>query len=99
MKRPYTPWSNQENKALARMKAEGKSYREIAVALGRSYEAVYNRIAAERRDFVRPAKRSGPFPQITISRSQLCVHYARGWRVAGFRGDRVVLEWPHGKGA
>lgn len=94
MKRPYSEWSNREHETMLRMRREGFTVREIAEAIGRSFNAVASRVQ-QRKTYGRAkvVKSGSPARQrITIEHSQVPEFYENGWRFVEFDGERCVFE-------
>lgn len=96
MKRPYSEWTNREHETMLRMKADGFTVREIAEAVGRSYNAVASRLQ-QRKTFCRPkvqilVELPKPRERITIEKSEVPDLYERGWRFVAFDGEQCVFE-------
>ena len=94
MTKSYSEWSNREHETMLRMKKDGFKAREIAEALGRSYDAVASRLQQRKvyRRVVVTEERQHARPRITIEKSQVPDLYERGWRFVGFDGEQCVFE-------
>jgi hypothetical protein len=89
---PYREWTNREHETLLRMRQEGAPVREIATTVGRSYNAVIGRIQ-QYNLYARVSERQSLPPlRMTVEKSQVPDLYERGWRFAGFDGDKCVFE-------
>lgn len=95
MTRPYTPWSHEEDAALLRLRAAGKTNKQISGIIGRSHCAVCSRVTRSNLAFINTAPLPEAPPRIRIQQYEVVDHYERGWRFIGFERGLCVFEWPH----
>ena len=91
---PYREWTNREHETMVRMRSEGFTCREIAEALGRSFNAVASRVQ-QRKSYRRVDDVSAPprsYERVTIEKAEVPHWYERGWRFVGFDGTQCVFE-------
>lgn len=81
-KRSYKRWTNDEELVIISMRADGKSNKEIADALGRTYGAICQKVA----QMIGECKiQKGRFPKVTVLEvakiaSEYCNNHSEGFR-------------------
>lgn len=91
----YSEWTNREHETMLRMKKDGFKVREIAEALGRSFNAVASRLQ-QRKTYGRVAviKEVQPAPlRRIIKKSEVPEFYESGWRFVEFAGEQCIFEF------
>jgi hypothetical protein len=90
--RSRTRWTTKEHAWLVNLIAQGKTSREAAYILGRSYSAVHIRAFLHN---LRPRPERKPMPTACICKDDLIDWYALGWRFSGFSATGLCMSWPN----
>lgn len=85
-------WTPQEHLLAERLKREGMTNKEIAVAIGRTHCAVISWSTARgRRE--RAAREVREAVRMLIRPDDVIAYYELGWRFVGFEGALCAFEW------